>query len=276
MNMEAFAGIAYRNGYPGGLPRSPNITDASAGWHAAFGLACALWARDRHACGVRVEVRLSEVAAAIAAEAVVVASAHGVLLGGAGNQSLDGGPQGIFPCQPEDSLAQAHCSVAVSIADDAQWLALREVLGHPSWSRDAALLAASGRQALADFLDERLSSWFADQIGPRVVERLVRAGIPAALVEDGGMVLRNPHLAARGCFTTLQHPVCGPLKYAGLPIRVTIGTQQLPTGHYRHAPTWGEDNVEVLRELIGIDDGDFEALEAGGSVGKYGAQPSVM
>ena len=39
-------------------------------WHAAFGLACGLWGRERNACGVRVEVRLSEVAAAIAAEAV--------------------------------------------------------------------------------------------------------------------------------------------------------------------------------------------------------------
>src|ERR1700682_2459831 len=75
--IEPLAGIAWISGHPDADPQPVMACDGLAGVHAALGAVCALHARARTGAGVDVEVRFSEVAAAVAAEQTTTASATG-------------------------------------------------------------------------------------------------------------------------------------------------------------------------------------------------------
>jgi crotonobetainyl-CoA:carnitine CoA-transferase CaiB-like acyl-CoA transferase len=280
MNMEAFAGISYRCGRPGDLPASPNITDASAGMHGAFGVVCGMRHRAQAGGGIHIEVRLSEVATAVAAEPVVVAARHGIVLGMRGNQALDGGPQGVYRCG-SPSQDDVGDWVAVSVGTDEQWQALKRLMGEPPWTYELPLQSCAGRAEQAERLDEELARWLMGQPAPEVVDALVQAGIPAAIVARPATIPDNPNLGDRQYFARLVHPVCGPLEYPGLPVRVSIaagseGCRVLPTQHYRPAPTWAQDDVSVLSSLISVTAEEYADLVSRGVVGSDGAQPAVM
>jgi crotonobetainyl-CoA:carnitine CoA-transferase CaiB-like acyl-CoA transferase len=281
MNMEAFAGISYRCGRrPGDLPTSPNITDASAGMHGAFGVVCGVRHRTRTGGGMHAEVRLSEVAIAVAAEPVVVAARHGTVLGMRGNRALDGGPQGVYRCG-SPSQDDSGDWVAVSVGTDEQWQALNRLMGEPAWTRELPLQSSAGRTDQADRLDEELARWLMGKPAAEVVDALAQAGVPAAIVARPAIVPRYPTLADRQYFAQLVHPVCGPLEYPGLPVRVSIGadgagSRVLPTQHYRPAPTWAQDDVSVLGSLIGVTAEEYADLARRGVVGSDRAQPAVM
>jgi crotonobetainyl-CoA:carnitine CoA-transferase CaiB-like acyl-CoA transferase len=280
MNMEAFAGISYRCGRPGDLPTSPNITDANAGVHGAFGVVCGIRHRTQAGGGMHIEVRLSEVAIAVAAEPVVVAARHGIVLGMRGNRALDGGPQGVYRCG-FSSQGDAGDWVAVSVGTDEQWQALKRLMGEPAWTHELPLQSSKGRADHADRLDEELSRWLIGQPAAEVVDALAQAGVPAAIVARPAIVPRYPTLADRQYFAQLVHPVCGPLEYPGLPVRVSIGadgagSRVLPTQHYRPAPTWAPDDASVLGSLIGVTAEEYADLARRGVVGSDRAQPAVM
>ena len=80
----------------------------------------------------------------IAAEQVVEWSAHGRLLGREGNRSPLAAPQGLYPCV--EGPGPTDKWLALSIATDAQWRALRKVLGEPGWAMDPALDTRAGRR----------------------------------------------------------------------------------------------------------------------------------
>jgi crotonobetainyl-CoA:carnitine CoA-transferase CaiB-like acyl-CoA transferase len=280
MNMEAFAGISYRYGRPGEPPSSPNITDACGGIHAAFGVVCGLRNRSRTGRGLHVEVRLSEVATAVAAEAVVVAARHGIVLGMRGNQALDGGPQGVYRCGSATEVGRGDW-VAISVGTDQQWQAFRQLIGEPTWAVHPGLNTSAGRADQADRIDAELARWLASQSANQVVNACVQVGVPAAVVADPEMVLRNSNLADRQYFASLIHPVCGELKYPGLPVRVSLddaggGCEVLATRHYRPAPTWAQDDESVLGTLLGVTAGEYADLVRRGITGRDRAQPAVM
>ena len=62
-------------------------------------------------------------------------------------------PTGTSPGESCDSMR------AISVASDAQWRALCELLGDPEWARDSGLATRAGRREKHDAIDERLRAW---------------------------------------------------------------------------------------------------------------------
>jgi crotonobetainyl-CoA:carnitine CoA-transferase CaiB-like acyl-CoA transferase len=74
--------------------------------------------------------------------------------------------------------------LALSVADDAQWRALRSALGNPDWAMDAALDTREGRRAAHDAVDERLCEWTRTRERAELALELRALGIPASEVAD--------------------------------------------------------------------------------------------
>jgi crotonobetainyl-CoA:carnitine CoA-transferase CaiB-like acyl-CoA transferase len=246
--IEPLAGLAGISGYPDRDPQPVMICDALGGVHAAFAMLCGLRHRETTGRGVHVEVRLSEVAAAIAAEQTVVASMHGVALQRIGNHHRRGGPQGVYACR-SDSGPSPY--VAISVDSDAQWQRLRAVVGIERW-RDESLDHTAARLLAADRLDEELAQWCGERDVTEVVQSLAVADVPVAVVSRGTELLGNPQLDARGFFTTIAHPVCGSLSYPGLPMVATLGAST-PVSCRPHspAPMLGEHD-EIVETMLGV------------------------
>jgi crotonobetainyl-CoA:carnitine CoA-transferase CaiB-like acyl-CoA transferase len=244
------------------------VGDSNAGLHALVGLLLALERRDRGGEGALVEASMVDAALAIAAEQLVEHSATGSLLRRDGNRGPAAAPQNLYLAADEDADGRRDTWVAVAVADDAQWEALRGALGDPEWARDPALARAEGRRARHDELDERLAAWCADRTADEAVGCLWDAGVPVGLVvqphEQGSL----PQLEDRGFFEEVDHPVTGTARHSTLPMRFSRGPSRV---HRGRAPLLGEHTEDQLRHL-GVGDGELAELEADGVIGRTPAR----
>jgi crotonobetainyl-CoA:carnitine CoA-transferase CaiB-like acyl-CoA transferase len=179
-----------------------------------------------------------------------------------GNRSALAAPQGLYACA--DGPGAVDKWLALSVASDAQWGALRELLGRPDWALDPALDTRAGRRAAHDALDARLRDWTRGRDRDALVAELRARGIPASPVVNASRVLRaNPQLEARGYFETPAHPVVGPMPLPTLPFRFASAPRWIRTP----APTLGQHNGAVLSTLLGLSPEALRELEAEGVIG---------
>jgi crotonobetainyl-CoA:carnitine CoA-transferase CaiB-like acyl-CoA transferase len=266
MTMEQVSGMAWISGptdQPPGALFGP--CDPSAGLHALIGLLVAL--EDKDATGDAAPGRLIEVpmvggALSVCAEQVIEHSAYGVLLSRAGNRGPAAAPQGCYATADDDLDLQQHRWVAIAVATDAQWDGMRCVLGDPAWA--APLTTAATRHRAHDLIDEHLSAWCASRGADEIVDALIAAGVPAAVVVHPSAQLGFEQLQERGFFEQVEHPICGPSTHVTFPFRLPEMTGRV---HRHPAPTLGQHNDEVLGGLLGLPLDEIEALRSAGVIG---------
>ena len=255
--MEAMSGMAWVTGYADGppmLPRGP--CDPIGAMHAAFATQVAFAQRDATGTGVLVEVPLIESALNVAAPQVVEFSAYQALLGRDENRTAGFAPQGLYACEGIEQW------LALSVATDEQWAALRQVVGTAAWDRPD-LDGYEGRHQAHDMIDKELASWAAGRDLSSTVAALIAAGVPAAAATDHRTVSRHPQLVARGFLEPSEHPVAGTQALFGMPFRYSGVEQWIRSP----APTLGQHNHEILRDLLGLDEQEIAALEADRVIG---------
>ncbi len=262
--IEDASGLTWLTGHPDLLPNEPyGVGDPNAGLHALVGLLVALRHRDRTGEGSLVEAAMVDAALNVAAEQVIEHSAYGALLTRTGNRGPGAAPQNLYrAAAPPEGRDDAW--VAIAVADDDQWTALVEALGHPSWATDAALSTAAGRVAAHDAIDEHLAAWCRERQADEIVDALWGAGVPVGRVMQPHEQPDLEQLQHRKFFEELDHPVIGPSSYAGLPFRSSRGPDRY---HRRAAPLLGEHNHELLRDL-GLTVAEIDSLEAAGIIGR--------
>ncbi|MBJ7338326.1 CoA transferase [Mycolicibacterium sp.] len=262
--IEDATGLSWLTGYPDRNPYEPySVGDPNAGVHALNALMLALEHRRRTGQGVLVEAAMVDAALNIAAEQVIEHSAYGSLLQRNGNRGPAAAPQNVYRCDGVDEFGREDCWVAIAVANDQQWVALREALGRPTWALDPRLAAEEGRRAQHDLLDDRLAQWCAARTGDQVVESLWPAGVPVAKVMQPHRQAELPQLVHRGFFEQVGHPVNVAALHSTLPVNLADGPDSF---HRSPAPMLGEHNREVLRSL-GLTDDEIAALADTGVIG---------
>jgi crotonobetainyl-CoA:carnitine CoA-transferase CaiB-like acyl-CoA transferase len=231
--------------------------------HATFAFLVALVMRGASGHGHHVESTMVESALNIAAEQVVEWSAYGHRMEREGNRSALAAPQGLYACADGQSATDSW--LALSIATDAQWRALRGALGNPDWAMDAALETRAGRREAHDAIDERLREWTRERGRAELAAELRSLGIPASEVANTCRLLQtNPQLRARRYFETPEHPVVGAMPLPSLPFRYASVDHWLRTP----APTVGQHNEAVLCDIVGLSHDELRALEVEGVIGE--------
>jgi crotonobetainyl-CoA:carnitine CoA-transferase CaiB-like acyl-CoA transferase len=251
---EQVSGIAWLTGTADIDPQVRSTVDPIAGIHGAFAVLAALDHRRRTGEGARLELPMAEVALNVAAEPVITWSASGTLLERDGNRSPRGAPQGAYACAGDDRW------VALTVGSDDEWRRLVDVLGSPSWATTPELATRHGRRARHDDVDRELAQWFATRERDDVVAALVAAGVHAAPVWDQNRQHELPQLAARGFTQPLEHPIVGTVGHPGTGLRAA----GFDLRYRSHAPTVGEHTAEVLRDVLGLDDGEIAGVAARG------------
>ena len=103
--------------------------------------------------------------------------------------------------------------------------------------------------------------WTAQRSPAEAAEALQRAGVAAAPMYRRPDILTDPHLAARGLYQQMTHPLIDatlPAESGPAPFRNIGPVPQRP------APLPGQDTVDICRDVLEYDDAHTERLLAEG------------
>jgi crotonobetainyl-CoA:carnitine CoA-transferase CaiB-like acyl-CoA transferase len=159
-------------------------------------------------------------------------------------------PHGVYPVRGDDRW------IAISVTEERAWPALALLVPGLAGMASYGLLERRGAE---DTIDELLARWTRSGDGDALADQLQRRGIPAAVVATGqDLVDHDPHLAERGFYPTLHHPLAGEVRHEGIVIRParTPGATRTP------APLLGQHTDIVFGGLLSLTPGDLAGLRA--------------
>jgi crotonobetainyl-CoA:carnitine CoA-transferase CaiB-like acyl-CoA transferase len=249
----ALAGIFGTTGWPDRPPCGPwgAYTDFIAPRYGVAALASALLHRELTGEGQHIDLAQVEAAIHFIEPVVLDHTVNGRVMQGHGHESPYASPHGIYRAAGEERYVTIACETGE------QWRALGaiaplEAFAGPEFDDLAKRLAHD------DAIDAALERWCADQEPGELVARLKRAGVPAAEVLYPTDLYRDAQLTHRDFFKVLDHTVMGPTPYDG---PVTLFSETPPA--YTAAPCLGEHTEQVLREILGLSDGEIAEYAEG-------------
>ena len=255
--IHALAGLTHLTGVAGrediGVGFSYN--DHQAGLHAAVAILAALEARHHTGRGQRIDISQFEVGVNFAGPSLLDYFATGRAARPTGERLPydQVAPHACYRCAPEvvTSVADERW-VAIACMDDAQWQALRGVLGNPAWADDTRLASASGRVAATAEIDGHLAQWTSGQDAYEVMAICQRSGVPAGVVQSGADLMeRDPQLRASGFAHAIEDD--GSALGHTWADRLPIYFECTPCDDYQRARSVGEDNAAVLHDWLSMD-----------------------
>ncbi len=245
--------------------------------HQTIAVLAALRHRRRTGRGQYIEVAQIESTIPVVGPAVIDYTANGRIQTRQGNRQEDAAPHGVFPCLSRPTTQPVPGApapigmgpppdeedrwIAIAVSSDAQWQALKGVLGNPAWAQEARFGSLAGRKDNEDDLERLLASSTSGYGADELAGRLQAAGVPAGAVQTSEDVLdHDVHLKARGYYVYLDHAETGRAAYDGPPFKMskTLG------GPERPAPLLGEHTMYVAKDVIGLSDdeiADFVATQ---------------
>src|SRR5438874_470891 len=258
MGLEAASGLSSITGYPGGPPIRSGLsfTDPYSGFVGAGAVLTALHYRRRTGKGQYIDLSEQEAAIPMMGTAVLECQMSGRLPERIGDRSAYAAPQGCYRCAGNDRWAVISCT------GDAEFERLARAVAHSEWLDDERYATVLARRKHHDELDAAITEWTSARDHYDVMHTLQKAGVKAAAVLDGKEVLFDPQLRERHHFDIVDQPHLGKR-----PVQRHVAAKftRFEPKVRRHAPTLGEHNEEVLRE-IGFSTEDIDRLKSEGVI----------
>jgi crotonobetainyl-CoA:carnitine CoA-transferase CaiB-like acyl-CoA transferase len=251
--MQAEGGLMSITGSADGEPYRLGvaIVDIVSGMFAAYGVAMALFARERTGRGQEVDLAMLDATVALLTYQAGNFFASGKVPARLGNRHPSIAPYELFATSTGDFV--------LAVGNDEQWRRFRDVAELPDDPR-----FTTNRQRVTAY--DELRPFVADRLRtkPREfwIERLNAAGVPCGSVRNFQELFDDPQLAAREMIARVEHATIGQLRTLGVPVKLseTPGAVRLPP------PTLGQHTDAVLATDLGMSAQDIDALRRGGVI----------
>jgi crotonobetainyl-CoA:carnitine CoA-transferase CaiB-like acyl-CoA transferase len=234
---------------PGGGPLKAGIavTDIMTGQYATIAVLAALQARHATGRGQHIDLALFDVQVAYLSN-----QAMHYLVSGEVPPRIGNGHPSIVPYQ---TFRAQDGSIIVATGNDSQYRKLCAVIGCPELADDARFLSNADRVRNRATLIPLLAAPIAAQPMDHWIAVLEQAGVPCGPINTMDRVFADPQAKARGLAFDLPHPTAGTIPTVASPLRFS----ETPVEHVR-PPLLGEHTEPVLRELLGMNPEQIEAL----------------
>lgn len=263
------SGLTSLTGYRDGPPRELGISvgDPAAGITTAFAICAAILNRRAGGGGCYIDTALWEATASFAVEGWMPHAMGGSPPERAGNRDSSMAPHGCY--RTGDLYGPDHDGddddpgqwISIACATDEEWQAMAALM-QPPLHDDRRFTTETARKANEDALDAAIADWVYGRDRWQLTERLQGAGVAAFPSLTTEELLADPHLAARGFFSRLEHPEVGVQAHAGIPWRSATSDD----GVTSPAPTLGQHTEEILNSLLGLTAAEIQRMEDDGVI----------
>ncbi|KAB8192324.1 CoA transferase [Nonomuraea phyllanthi] len=212
-----------------------SIADLLAGIHGAYGVAGALYERERTGRGRVVRTSLLAAVTGVHSYHGTAWTVGGTVPAAGGNHHASIAPYGAFRCA--DGMLQ------IAAANDGQWRKVAALLGiDPATPRYAT---NRDRFAHRDELIADMEKALAAHDRDHWLARLAEAGVPAGAIRSLDEVYAWDQTRSQGLVVEVEHPVLGTIELPGPPLRF----DGLTGVEHTAPPALGQDGDAVLAWL---------------------------
>lgn len=248
--IQAMSGLMSITGEPDGRAAAvgESVADVATGMFAAWGVAAALFDRERSGEGRYLEVAMldsvfSMLLTGLSRQLFTGADARRV-----GNRHPETYPVDSFPCSDGDFVLVGFSNQAFA--------GVARAIGQPGLADDPRFTDNAARSENDSALRAIIGEWAAGRTRDEAISALRDAGVPAGPVWSLREVLASPHSQARGLVTKGQNARLGEIPLVRQPVRFSGADMQ----EEPRSPLLGEDTGEVLAELLGLSAGEIARL----------------
>jgi len=241
--IQAMSGLMSVTGERGGRATAvgESIADVATGMFAAWGIAAALYDRERTGVGRRLEVAMLD-------------SVFSMLLTGLSRRLFtERSTQRVGNRHPEtypvDSFATKDGDIVLVGFSNAIFHNIGEAIGRPEIADDPRFKTNADRNTHEDELRALIAAWTAALTREEALAKLREADVPAAPVWSLDDLIASGYPAARGMLQPGSNSKLGDIHLVPQPVQFA-GAERV-TGMV--TPTLGENTDAVLVEKLGLD-----------------------
>ena len=264
---QAYAGIIALQGYQDGEPVSVGtpIADGIGAVTGAWGVALALYAREKHGVGQEITSNLAD--ALLALSPMDWADyLHSGLLRKGGRGWYANMPYGPWKARDRD--------IVVMFQNDVGWTEFCIAIEHPELEHDPRFAANAGRLANRQALEEVLKPIFRGRDAAEWQQLLGAMGVRCDLVYNYRDLEQDPQTAINQMIVEQTHPRYGPVRTVGQAVKLTGTPGAAYDSDHLPPPMFAEHTAAILHGL-GYDDAAIAEMEAAGVVNTKGLPPGL-
>ena len=228
------AGEQVRSGYA--------VADINAGMHSAIGILLALRAREQTGEGQYVDVAMQD---------SMISAMSSNYMSYLGSNKIPAPLGASFgTVVPYTVFAAQDRTFSMAVGSEKLWAVFCQAIEMPELAAEASFATNPLRVMNRPVLEKVLAAVFKERPMTEWIERLRSAGIPCSPVLNFQEVAAHPQTEVREMFPVIDHPVAGPQRITGTPIKLS----ETPGAPGNAAPLLGEHTGAVLEELLGMDE----------------------
>ena len=255
---QAMGGLMSVSGWPDSPPTRTGtaMADIVAGLNACIGILASLRGRERTGLGERIDVSLVDSMVSAMETVIQIYLVEGRIPQRVGNR--------YEFIAPYNSFAAADGWVVIGVGGQEVWKRFCRVIGREDLTEDPDFSSNRSRVTNVERLDKIVTDWTSCRKVDEVVSLLMKASVPCSPILSVDQICRDPHIAeAREMIVEMDHPMEGKIKVVSCPIK--FGRMK-PTIRFS-APMHGEHTCEVLQEILGLSEEEYERLKTCGALG---------
>lgn len=254
---EAMSGLRSLMGDPDRPPArvAMPLTDYITGLYAASAALMALRHRDRTGQGQCVDAALYESAFSFMEGFVPAYDKLGEVPVRTGSAMPGHTPNTLFPTADDK-----HIHIAAG--NDRTFRDLARTMGAPELADDPRFAASEARNANQPALEAVIEAWTRRHALADLYRILLDGGVPAAPIYTVADAFADPHFAAREMLAEVPDDELESVKVVNVVPKLSATPGEIRWAGRRQ----GADTRAVLRDYLGLSDGDLSALEEKGAI----------
>ena len=254
--IQAMSGLMSLTGPKGGPQTAvgESLADVCTGMYAAVGIVTALFDRERNGKGRHLDIAMLD-------------SMMSMQLTGLSRQLyFDDTPKPVgnrHPVTyPVDSFPTSTGDIVMVCFSDAAFRSLGELMGDAGLADDPRFATNADRNAHEEELRALISAWTRQRSQDEVIDKLLKARIPAAPVWDLKELVNSDHTAARGLVVDGIHTRFGAVPLVPQPVKFSPNDGEATHTAAATTPMLGEHTDNVLGGLAQLSPDAIATLKA--------------